>query len=381
MLRESARKFDVKVIDQSSSYPIYISYKGWSDLASLCEKQFPDHRFLIVTDSGIPDQYIETIMGILNSIDSSVDTIVIPRGERNKNIRNVDRIHNVMFKKNMGRNSILAALGGGVIGDLTGYTAAVYKRGISYIQLPTTLLSQVDSSIGGKTAVNNKFGKNMIGSFHHPSAVFINLASLETLERRHFINGLAECIKTGIVGDKTLFLFMMNNSRKILGGDKESLLFVIEHTLKFKQRIVEADYREKGIRAVLNFGHTVGHALERSSGYSLLHGEAVALGMMIESEILYKVGKLHKNDLRSIRDIIELYGFNEIGKLDRLTKSRKFGMSLMQDKKKMDQNIPLAAVEKIGKVSAENNSYTIKIKPDDFFSSVDEIASGYNLKS
>ena len=196
-------------------------------------------------------------------------------------------MYEFLIKNHFDRNDILIALGGGVVGDLTGYTAATYMRGIDFIQIPTTLLSQVDSSIGGKTGVDLKSYKNMVGAFHHPKLVYINVKTLNSLPRREFSSGMAEIIKHGLIMDKEYFVWLNNNSNHIKSLDTKILVEMIYGSCFIKKTVVEEDPNEKGLRAILNFGHTIGHAIEKSKKFKLLHGECVSLGMVAALRISF----------------------------------------------------------------------------------------------
>ena len=227
----------------------------------------------------------------------------MPDGEAQKSLANFDVIMSHLLANGHGRDSTLVALGGGVIGDITGFAAACYQRGINFIQVPTTLLSQVDSSVGGKTAVNHPLGKNMIGAFYQPKAVLIDIDSLETLPIREFNAGMAEVIKYGILGDGDFFTWLENHIDKIQSGDKDTLIEMVKTCCQCKADIVAADETEAGVRALLNLGHTFGHAIEADQGYgNWLHGEAVATGMVLASKLL-----LEASDLRRIETLIAAF--------------------------------------------------------------------------
>ncbi|MDP3259447.1 MAG: 3-dehydroquinate synthase, partial [Thermodesulfovibrionales bacterium] len=226
---------------------------------------------------------------VLNSIKSSgfdVIPVIIPDGEKYKDISIVQKIYGELLRHRLDRKSTLIALGGGVIGDITGFVASTYMRGIDYIQIPTTLLAQVDSSVGGKTGVNHKLGKNMIGTFYQPKLIWIDIDILKTLPQKEFFAGLAEVIKYGVIWDAKLFAFLENNRDKIVRLDRKALIHIIKCSCQIKAEVVSKDEREAGLRAILNYGHTIGHAIETATGYKkYLHGEALAIGMHTEARL------------------------------------------------------------------------------------------------
>jgi len=287
------------------SYPIYIE-SGLLNENSLLSQYIHGKRVCIVSNNIVEPLYLAALKSRLT--DFQVDEIILPDGEAQKSLANFDVIMSHLLGNMHGRDSTLIALGGGVIGDITGFAAACYQRGINFIQIPTTLLSQVDSSVGGKTAVNHPLGKNMIGAFYQPKAVFIDIDSLTTLPIREFNAGMAEVIKYGILGDGQFFTWLENNSEKIKSADKATLIEMIETCCRCKADIVSADETEKGVRALLNLGHTFGHAIEADQGYGKwLHGEAVATGMVLASKLSVALNLLEASDLRRIETLIAAF--------------------------------------------------------------------------
>jgi 3-dehydroquinate synthase len=289
----------------SRSYPIYID-AGLLDDNSLLTRHIRGKRVCIVTNTIVEPLYLERLKQKLTGFE--IDTVTLPDGEAEKSLKNFDVILSHMLAKGHGRDSTLIALGGGVIGDITGFAAACYQRGIDFIQVPTTLLSQVDSSVGGKTAVNHPLGKNMIGAFYQPKAVLIDIDSLTTLPVREFNAGMAEVIKYGILGDSDFFTWLENNIELIKSGDKNALIQMIETCCQCKADIVAADEKEGGIRALLNLGHTFGHAIEADQGYGKwLHGEAVATGMVLAAKLSVALNLLEASELRRIEALITAF--------------------------------------------------------------------------
>ena len=247
-----------------------------------------NRKILIISNKEISDLYIEDFLKPLKENNYQVQIFLIKAGELHKNVETLIEIYNFAFEFGLDRNSLIIALGGGIVGDITGLAAATWLRGIDYIQIPTTLLSMVDSSVGGKTAVNHPKGKNLIGAFHQPKAVFIDPETLNTLPKREFNAGMAEVIKYGVIKDKELFEFLENekNKNKLINLENECLIKIINSSIKTKSYIVSKDEQEHGLRAILNYGHSFGHVIENLCGYGeFLHGEAISIGMKIAGGI------------------------------------------------------------------------------------------------
>jgi 3-dehydroquinate synthase len=287
------------------SYPIYID-SGVLNKTDLLSSHIRATRVCIVSNDIVAPLYLTSLKAKLT--DFNVDEVILPDGEAEKSLANFDTIMSHLLKNEHGRDTTLIALGGGVIGDITGFAAACYQRGIDFIQIPTSLLSQVDSSVGGKTAVNHPLGKNMIGAFYQPKAVFIDIDSLKTLPEREFNAGMAEVIKYGILGDKTFFIWLENNISAIKLGNKDILAQMIEKCCQCKADIVASDEKESGVRALLNLGHTFGHAIEAEQGYGKwLHGEAVATGMVLASKLAVAMNLLEVSDSRRMEKLISAF--------------------------------------------------------------------------
>ena len=284
------------------SYPIYIE-AGLLNKTNLLSSHIRAKRVCIVSNDIVAPLYLDWLKEKLT--DFQVDEVILPDGEAEKSLANFDLIMSHLLHNEHGRDSTLIALGGGVIGDITGFAAACYQRGIDFIQIPTSLLSQVDSSVGGKTAVNHPLGKNMVGAFYQPKAVFIDINSLNTLPEREFNAGMAEVIKYGILGDKAFFIWLENNISAIKTGDKNILAQMIEKCCQCKADIVANDEKESGVRALLNLGHTFGHAIEAEQGYGKwLHGEAVATGMVLAAKLAVAMNLLEVSDCRRMEKLI-----------------------------------------------------------------------------
>ena len=263
------------------SYPIHVGAGLLERAGELLQQAGVRGKVAVVTNPTVAQLYLDPLHEALINAEFEVTPILLPDGEEHKNLKSLVSIYDRLIGERFERKSCVLALGGGVVGDVAGFAAATYLRGVSYVQVPTTLLAQVDSSVGGKTGINHESGKNLIGAFYQPKLVLIDVAVLRTLPHRELVAGLAEVIKYGIIQDPALFELLEQRMEKLLGSDRELLSQVIAVSCAIKARVVEADEREDDYRAVLNFGHTIGHALETVTGYrQVLHGEAVAVGMV-----------------------------------------------------------------------------------------------------
>ena len=286
------------------SYPIVIGYDFLSSLTEACPF-ITNKNVVIISNKTVSDLYLPAVISSLQKTNSNYISIDLPDGEQEKKLSNVELIVSKMLEKNLDRSTVIIALGGGVIGDIAGFVASVYQRGIDFIQVPTTLLSQVDSSVGGKTGVNHLLGKNMIGSFYQPKAVVIDIKTLDTLNEREFSAGAAEIIKYGCIRDIRFFEWLEQNSMLIMSKSLEHLAYAIRKSCEIKSSIVERDERESGIRATLNFGHTFGHAIESGCGYgNWLHGEAVSFGMVLASRLSQKLDLLKEDEVARIKNLL-----------------------------------------------------------------------------
>ena len=284
------------------SYPIYIN-SGLLSTSDPLSSHIRSKRVCIISNNIVSPLYLQSLKGILSNFD--VDEIILPDGEAEKSLANFENIMSHLLAGNHGRDTTLIALGGGVIGDITGFAAACYQRGIDFIQIPTTVLSQVDSSVGGKTAVNHPLGKNMIGAFYQPKAVIIDIDTLMSLPTREFNAGMAEVIKYGILGDNEFFCWLEDHVEDIKAGKSDVLAYMIERCCQCKADIVAMDETESGVRALLNLGHTFGHAIEADQGYGKwLHGEAVSTGMVLASKLAVAMNLLEVSDLRRIEALL-----------------------------------------------------------------------------
>ncbi len=284
------------------SYPIYIGQNLISQ-QSLISKHIRGTQVLVVSNDTVAPLYLEQTLASLAEFDCQ--TVILPDGEQYKNLDILARIYDTLLKHRFDRQCTLVALGGGVIGDMTGYAAASYQRGVNFIQIPTTLLAQVDSSVGGKTGVNHPLGKNMIGAFYQPQCVIADTDTLNTLDDRQLSAGMAEIIKYGLIRDAEFFNWLEQNTQKCLQRDPNALTYAIETSCQIKADVVAQDEHESGVRAILNLGHTFGHAIETGMGYgNWLHGEAVAAGMMMAADLSCRMGNITTAELKRIQDLI-----------------------------------------------------------------------------
>lgn len=291
------------------SYPIYIGRGLLADVGELLTGNWQGNHAVVVSDEVIAPLYMQTVCDGLGT-GIKINQILIPAGEAYKTLQTFEQLCSRLLQHHVERDAMLIALGGGVVGDVAGFVAASYQRGIAFAQIPTTLLAQVDSSVGGKTAVNHALGKNMIGAFYQPRCVVIDLNTLATLPHRHYIAGLAEVVKYGLITDADFFAWLENNTDALLAHDDTALCYAIERSCAIKAEIVAADELEQsGKRALLNLGHTFGHAIEASLGYGQwLHGEAVGCGLALAARLSLNLGYLSKTNLERIILLLKRFG-------------------------------------------------------------------------
>jgi 3-dehydroquinate synthase len=346
-LRDTPRR-TLTVALAERSYPIHIGAALLTEIGELLPSTRSE-RAAIVTNPVVAAHHLDPLQKGLERAGMRYDVIVVPDGEAHKDWAALYEIHTRLLELKAERSTMLIALGGGVIGDLAGFAAATYQRGMPLVQIPTTLLAQVDSSVGGKTAVNHPMGKNMIGAFYQPLAVIIDTGTLRTLPEREFAAGVAEVIKYGAIRDIALFDWLETNAERMLARDPEALAHAIGESCRIKAGIVAADEREAGERALLNFGHTFAHAIETGAGYGAwLHGEAVAAGMVLACELSRRVAGLTATEAGRVRALIER---------SRLpSKAPSFGsgryIELMQrDKKVADGTIRFVLLKSLGEAT------------------------------
>ena len=330
------------------SYDICI---GPSILPQMGERlqEFHFSSVALVSNPTVYALYGDTLLDSLKKAGVDAAVVTIPDGEEYKELLWAYHIYGELLKYRLDRASALIALGGGVIGDITGFVASTYMRGISLVQVPTTLLAQVDSSVGGKTGVNHPEGKNMIGTFHQPRLVWADVDTLRTLPRREFLAGMAEVIKYGVIWDKAFFEFLEKNREKILGLDSGAIQFIIRRSCEIKAEVVSRDEREGGLRAILNYGHTIGHALETATGYTAhLHGEAVSIGMYCEALLSSLLGLMERKEAERVGSLIDAYGLRS--KMVPGVDEQRMISSMQLDKKAVAGELKFVLPEKIGSV-------------------------------
>ncbi len=266
----------------------------------------------VVTDRHVARYFAKDVLSALRRIDVEAVPIVLAPGEQSKTLKTIEHILDVLARHRFERASLLLALGGGVVGDLAGFAAAIYQRGIPFIQIPTTLVAQVDSSVGGKTGVDHRLGKNLIGAFYQPKAVWIDPLTLRTLPAREWVAGLAEVIKYGVIADEKFFAYLQREMSGLLRRQPDIVAAVVKRSCEIKADVVAADERESDRRRILNYGHTIGHALEALGGYeSLIHGEAVGIGLVQEADLACHQGICERNVVENIRDVVRAAGLSD----------------------------------------------------------------------
>jgi 3-dehydroquinate synthase len=327
-----------------SRYPILIG-SGLLANRELVASQIPGHDLMIVTDTTVAPLYLATVRAAL--AERNLAECILPDGEQHKTLQTAGWVFDALVGRKLNRDATVLALGGGVVGDIAGFAAACYQRGIGYVQIPTTLLAQVDSSVGGKTGVNHSGGKNLIGAFYQPQAVLSDTDTLASLPDRHFRAGLAEVIKYGCIWDPLLFDWLDLNIGKLLARDSDALTYAIARSCEIKATVVGHDERERSLRAILNFGHTFGHAIEAATAYeTLLHGEAVALGMLMAADLSCRLGLIEAPVKERVHDVVARAGLPT--EAPRIGAARALELMRM-DKKVLAGELRLVLLEKLGR--------------------------------
>lgn len=327
-------------------YDIYIT-KGFDALKEQLDKiGLEGKKFAIITDSQVGPIYAETVAAALKENATNIVTHSFKAGEDSKNLDTINQIYDFLLENNFTRSDVLVALGGGVVGDMTGFVAATYMRGVDFIQIPTTLLAQVDSSIGGKTGVDYKQYKNMVGAFNMPRLVYINTETLNTLDGRQYYAGIAEVMKYGLIRRSAFYVWLIDNMYEIHDKDEAALEYMIGQSCQIKKEYVEKDPYDKGDRAILNFGHTIGHAIEKAMDFKLLHGECVALGSVAAAFISWKKGYIQMEDYYEIRDMF--VPFNLPISIDGIT-AEEILENVKYDKKHSGDTLSFISLKKVGK--------------------------------
>ncbi len=344
---------------EDNSYDILIKEGVIAELAHYLKNVKMAYRFAIITDDTVKALYGGKLQKDLLAHGLNSELIAFPAGEKNKSRETKAWIEDRMLENNFARDSAVIALGGGVVGDMAGYVAATYTRGIPYIQIPTTLVACVDSSIGGKTAVDTPHGKNLIGSFYQPRRVYIDVATLSTLNEKEIREGLAEVIKYGVISESSLFSYVDQNIDKIFSYDCEALTYIVKRGCEIKARVVEKDERESDLRKILNFGHTIGHAVENLSGYTISHGQAISIGMVAEGELALEMGLWKENELVSLTALLEKAGLPT--KMPEEMDIKNVIETMKLDKKSRGGQIEMVLPKAIGSMSQTRDGYAHKI--------------------
>lgn len=335
------------------SYEIVVGEGLASTMSEALSATISGKRCAVVTDESVAALHLAPFQAMLKSLGIDAETIILPAGESTKSFANLERVSSNLLDLKLTRRDIVIALGGGVIGDLTGFAASIVRRGIDFIQVPTTLLAQVDSSVGGKTAINAPQGKNLIGAFYQPRLVLIDTNVLKTLPQREIMAGFAEVIKYGLINDMPFFNWLADNGKKVLGLEPDAAREAISRSCQNKADVVAADERETGNRALLNLGHTFGHAIEAHGQYDgrVLHGEAVSVGMVMAHQVSHALGLMPREDLERVLTTFKglgmpmtvgAFGFNGLT-------AEEMVRHMGQDKKNVDSRVTLILSKGIGK--------------------------------
>ena len=293
------------------------------------------NKFMLVFDSNTDGYFKDEVSRLLSSTKKMVSSFTFTAGEDNKNLTTVYKLYEKLIKEKFERNDVILAVGGGVVGDLAGFCAATYLRGIRFAQIPTTLLAMSDSSVGGKTGVDFLSYKNMVGAFHQPKLVYMNVNTLISLPEREYLSGMAEVIKYGYIYDKEFIDYLRDNANKVLDKDYSTLEYIIYHSCRIKKEVVEKDPLEDGLRAILNYGHTIGHAVEKLMEFKLLHGECVALGMMSAARIALSRGLISEKEFSDMKDILVSFKLHRKINLSEIAFSKEDILSATKSDKKM----------------------------------------------
>lgn len=358
-MSEQARQTDVVQVELGArSYPIYIG-RGLLAQGELLRRHIGGRQVAIISNEVVAPLYLGRVRAALGD-GFQVDELLLPDGEQHKNLQSFAAVMDFLLERRHNRSTTLIALGGGVVGDLTGFAAATFQRGVDFIQIPTTLLAQVDSSVGGKTAVNHPRGKNMIGAFYQPRCVIADISVFDTLPDREYRAGLAEVLKYGVIRDAAFFDWLEEHATDLGNRNPAAVALAVRRSCEIKAEVVAADEREGGLRAILNFGHTFGHALETLTGYrALLHGEAVAIGMVMAADLSARQAMLPGEDARRLKSLLAVLGLPvappAVAASDML---EAMGM----DKKVLDGRLRLVLAEAVGRVVVSDRVDTAALR-------------------
>ncbi|MBN2279670.1 MAG: 3-dehydroquinate synthase [Candidatus Marinimicrobia bacterium] len=350
-------QIDVKPQLKTSDYSIFLGENILVKLEEFIFNNFRDHQLVVITDENVFQYQWSNLTRYVS--EDKIFLIVNKAGEESKAREVKNRIDDELLGRHFSRKTLMIGFGGGVVGDLSGYVAATYKRGIPVVQVPSSLLAMVDSSVGGKTGINTPVGKNLIGAFWQPAAVFADIKMLETLPQEEYLNGLAECVKTALIMDRTLFELMESNPQAIVQRDPEILIQIIKRCVELKREVVNLDTHEGGIRQILNFGHTIGHAMETLSQYSIKHGFGVSIGMAAEMKMSQLTGNFTEKELARIIDFFKKlklpcaipkeFSFNEIS------------TAMLSDKKAEKGIVMYVLLDQIGKYREVDGKFSFSV--------------------
>ena len=353
----------IQINTNDGSYPIYIGKNIFLNINKLLRRtKINPSKILVVYDSNVPKILIKKILKKLSN--KSVYKIEIVFNEKNKTFKTISKILKKLQKNNFNRNDCLISVGGGICGDICGFASSIFKRGLAFVNVPSTFLSQVDSSIGGKTGVNSETGKNMIGTFYQPSIVISDTIFLKSLPKKEMICGYAEILKHSLISNRKFFDYLRKNFKKIIQKDSKHLKIAIFKSCNIKKRIVEKDEKEKNLRKTLNLGHTFAHAFEASKGYTkkLNHGEAVLLGIMSASEFSHKKNLLKDNEFNLIMEHLKKLNYDNLNRYFKIKDIPKIIEYMKQDKKNQNNLINLILLQKISRPIINKNFSEIEIK-------------------
>ena len=343
------------------TYDILVQHGALERAGDIARAATRAHRYAVITDSNVARTHAERVVQSLGSVGTR--TYTVPAGEASKTRETWARLTDEMLESGFGRDAAILAVGGGVVGDLAGFVAATFMRGIKCVQVPTSLIAMIDASVGGKTAVDTPRGKNLVGAFHQPAAVIVDPAALATLPSSHFRAGLAEAVKHGVIADAAYLERTVTDAPSLLDAGAQrgdALESLIARSIEIKAEIVRRDEREQGLRQVLNFGHTIGHAIEAASGYSLLHGECVAIGMVYEAAMAEKIGVASSGTARDVRRAVERVGLPTALPAD-LGADRLIAV-MRSDKKVRSGKVRFALPREIGAMATGDGSWSVPVE-------------------
>lgn len=340
------KKLKIYLSQTKKSYDILFDIP-LRDVAKQISKDYPSAKIFIITDNNVKNLYGEYFLKQLQKNSLNAKMLSVKAGEKSKTRDTKEKLEDLLIRYGANRDSLVIAFGGGVIGDLAGFTAATLLRGVRYLQIPTTLIAQVDSSVGGKVGIDHPLGKNLIGAFYHPEFVFIDTSVLKTLSKVDYLNGLAEIIKYAAILDEKLFIEIEKQKKSLLQFNLNYLKKIIFRCCELKANVITKDEKEKSYRRILNFGHTVGHAIELLSDYKIPHGFAIAIGMAVEADFSVKLGLMKKSEELRLTNLLKSFGFET--KLPTSVKLNDFLRAIRTDKKALEDYINFTLLRKIGK--------------------------------